>query len=218
MSALKRLAIPFIILAFPVVLWILITRGHNRFKELPILGPIEVSGNGDTTYHAVPPFSFTDQSGKTFSSDDLKNKLYVANFFFATCKTVCPKMNEQVQRLQSAIKDDTNIRIISFTVDPEADSVQALSAYGEKMNANPAIWHFLTGNKDSIYKIAREGFLVPAAAGKTKDDFFHSQDLILIDEQNHIRGVYDGLDKAEVDTLIDEIKLLEFEFRTKRKS
>lgn len=216
MSAIKRLSIPLIILAFPVVLWILITRGHNRFKELPILGPIEVSGSGDTIYHTIPAFRFTDQTGKEFSSADLEDKIYVANFFFATCKTVCPKMNEQVGRVQAAFKDNKDIQIISFTVDPEADSVQALAAYGEKMKADPAIWHFLTGNKESIYTIAREGYLVPAAEGKTAGDFFHSQDLILIDKQKRIRGVYDGIDAAEVDTLIDEIKLLQVEYRTRK--
>lgn len=217
MNKVKQLAIPFTILLFPVVLWILITRGHNRFKELPILGPIEVNGKGDTTYHTVPPFKLTDQSGNDFGSADLDNKIYVANFFFATCKTVCPKMNEQVVRLQNALKEDTNFRIISFTVDPVTDSVSALAAYGEKMGANPRIWHFLTGNKDSIYKVAREGYLVPAAEGKTGEDFFHSQDLILIDKQNRIRGVYDGLEAAEVDTLIDEIKLLNVEYFSKKK-
>lgn len=209
MSAIKKLAIPLIILAFPVVLWLVITRGHNRFKELPVLGPIQVSQTGDTTFHTIPPFRFVDQTGRSFGSADLEDKIYVANFFFATCKTVCPKMNEQVGRVQFAFKDDPNVQVISFTVDPETDSVSALAAYGEKMRANPAVWHFLTGNKDSIYTLAREGFLVPAAEGKTAGDFFHSQDLILIDKQKRIRGVYDGTEKYEVDTLIDEIKLLQ---------
>jgi protein SCO1 len=208
MSGLKKLAIPLIILAFPVVLWILITRGHNRFRELPVFGPIDIAANGDTVYHTIPAFTFTDQTGKKVSSADLENKIYVVNFFFATCKTVCPKMNDQVARLQGAIKDQKDVQILSFTVDPENDSVEALAKYADKYRADPNVWHFLTGNKDSIYNLAREGFLLPAAERQAENDFFHSQDLILIDKQKRIRGIYDGMEKAEVDTLVDEIKLL----------
>ncbi len=210
MKRLPKLAIAAVLL-FPILLWIIITRGHNHFRQLPVLGPVDVNAKGDSIFHSIPPFTFMDQTGKTFSQKDVAGKIYVANFFFASCKTVCPKMNEQVFRVQQALIEDTVFEILSFTVDPENDNVAALSAYAEKMKADPRHWHFLTGIKDSIYALARNGYLVPAAEGKTANDFFHSQDLILIDKQSRIRGIYDGTDPAEVDTLIDEVKLLRVE-------
>jgi protein SCO1 len=209
-----KLVAPALVILFPVIFWVLLTRGHNNFKTLPYVGPFEISASGDTVYHSIPPFEFTNQSGQKISDKDLEGKIFVANFFFATCKTVCPKMNEQVHRVQEACKDIKDIRFLSFTVDPEDDSVAALADYAKKMNADNSKWWFLTGEKDSIYKLAREGFFVPASLGNEARDFFHSQDLILVDKDKKMRGrFYDGTDAAEVDTLIDEIKVLIQEYR-----
>jgi protein SCO1 len=207
----KKFIIPSAIILFPVVFWLLLVMGHNNFKRLPHIGPYDLSASGDTVWHSIPSFSFVNQEGKVITDKNVEGQVYVANFFFANCQTVCPDMNRHVARVQDAFKDDTLLRILSFTVDPENDTVAALKAYAETMRADSSKWWFLTGNKDSIYALAREGFFVPAAEGKTADDFFHSQDLILIDKNKNIRGIYDGLDKAEVDTLIDEIKLLRLE-------
>jgi protein SCO1/2 len=212
MNSRWKILAPVLVILFPVIFWILLTRGHNTFKRLPIVAPYELSPAGDTVYHKIPPFHFTNQFGKTISDKDLDGKIFVANFFFATCKTVCPQMNEEVHRLQEATKDIKDLRILSFTVDPEFDTVEALANYAVKMKADNSRWWFLTGNKDSIYTLAREGFLVPASLGNDARDFFHSQDLILIDKEKRMRGIYDGLDKAEVDTLIDEIKVLMKEY------
>lgn len=206
-----KLLAPVAVILFPVLFWLLLTRGHNTFKVLPVVGPFDVTANGDTVYHTIPSFSFTNQNGKIISDNDLKDKIYVANFFFATCKTICPKMNEEVHRVQEAFKNVKDFQIISFTVDPESDTVEALAAYAKKMNADDSKWWFLTGNRDSIYNLARDGYLVPAAIGNTENDFFHSQNLILIDKHKHMRGIYDGTEPAEVDTLIDEIKVLMME-------
>lgn len=213
MNSRWKILAPILVILFPVIFWILLTRGHNTFKKLPIVAPYELSVSGDTVYHTIPPFEFTNQQGRKISDIDLKDKIYVANFFFATCQTVCPQMNEQVQRVQEATKDLKDFRIISFTVDPQNDTVEALAAYAEKMKADNSRWWFLTGNKDSIYTLAREGFLVPASAGSEARDFFHSQDLILVDKEKRMRGIYDGLEKADVDTLIDEIKVLLKEYQ-----
>jgi protein SCO1/2 len=213
MSHRWKLLAPLIVILFPVVLWLVLTRGHNKFDRLPFFGPFEISASGDTIYHSIPPFEFVNQKGKKISSKDVDGKIFVANFFFATCPTICPKMNNQVYRIQEEFKNNDNIRILSFTVDPESDSVEALAAYAGKMNANDSVWWFLTGNKDSIYALAREGFFVPAAIGEKENDFFHSQNLILVDREKRMRGIYDGLEKAEVDTLIDEIKVLLKEYQ-----
>jgi len=212
----KKLIIPIVILLFPVVLWLVLVTGHNHFKTLPILGPIEISATGDTIYHSIPEFSFTNQNGEVVGSRNSEDQIYVANFFFSTCKTVCPKMNEQMGKVQYAFKENDKLHIYSFTVDPETDSVPVLAAYAEKMRADNSKWWFLTGDKEKIYTLAREGFLVPAAQGTKDDDFFHSQDIILIDKQKHIRGVYDGTEPNEVDSLIDHMKLLLEEYRLKK--
>ncbi len=209
----KKLIIPFTILLFPVILWLVLVTGHNHFNTLPILGPIQVNEKGDTVYHVIPEFTFINQNGDSVGSRQLNDQIYVANFFFASCKTVCPKMNEQMGKVQYAFKEEKDFHILSFTVDPQRDSVFVLAAYAEKMRADNSKWWFLTGDKSALYDVARDGFLVPAAEGKTKDDFFHSQDIVLIDKQKHIRGVYDGLDPAEMDTLIDHVKLLFQEYK-----
>lgn len=203
---------PLLVILFPVIFWIILTRGHNNFRHLPMVGPYTVSASGDTVYHSIPPFEFSNQLGQTISTKDLEGKIFVANFFFATCKTICPKMNEQVQRVQEAMKNAKDFRILSFTVDPDNDSVEALAAYAKTMKADNTKWWFLTGQKDSIYSLARNGFLVPAALGSTASDFFHSQDLILVDKNKKMRGIYDGTEPADVDTLIDEIKVLMKEY------
>ena len=96
----KKLIIPIVILLFPVVLWLVLVTGHNHFKTLPILGPIEISASGDTIYHSIPEFSFTNQNGEVVGSSNSEDQIYVANFFFLKCKTVCPKMNEPMGNLQ----------------------------------------------------------------------------------------------------------------------
>jgi protein SCO1/2 len=207
----KKIAIPFVILLFPVVFWFVLITGKNHFRTLPIYGPVQISEQGDTTYHTVPAFQFTNQDGKIVSDQDLKGKMIVANFFFAKCTSVCPDMNAQMARLQSKTGAENDVQLLSFTVDPVHDSVPVLLAYAKEIGADPSRWWFLTGDKDSIYTIAREGFMVSAAEDKTANDFFHSQDLILLDSKRRIRAMVDGTNFNEVDSLFEKIKLLRYE-------
>ncbi|MFM7728919.1 MAG: SCO family protein, partial [Flavobacteriales bacterium] len=176
-----KLLVPLVILAYPVVFWLSISCGKNHFKRLPVFGPVEVTASGDSIFHTVRDFHLTDQQGRTVSQKDLDGKIYVANFFFASCTSVCPSMNEQVRRIQEKFKGIDEVKLVSYTVDPENDSVAALAAYARKMGADNNQWWFLTGPKDSIYDLAREGYLLPAAQRIQENDFFHSQDLLLID-------------------------------------
>ncbi|MBL0258824.1 MAG: SCO family protein [Bacteroidetes bacterium] len=210
-SPFRRILIPLAILLFPVLFWLVLTRGTNHFKTLPVLGPVEVNAQGDSSFHTIGSFSLLNQDGKRITEKELDGKIFVASFFFASCKTICPKMNEQFKRVQNKFNEAGHLKMLSFTVDPEHDSVSVLHEYAQKMSADSSIWWFLTGNKDSIYALARGSFLVPAAAGESVDDFFHSQNLILIDQDKHIRGIYDGTESNEVDTLIDDIKVLLYE-------
>jgi len=214
---LKRILIILSILFLPCIFYLVLIQGKNHFKHLEIFGPKEAIAAGDTIYHALPPFSFVNQEGKTITEKDVDGKIFVGSFFFATCPTICPKMNYNLKGVTEKYKEDPQVRFLSFTVDPEKDSVQALAAYAKERDANPNQWWFLTGNKDSIYSLARNGFLVPAAGGKTAADFFHSQDLILIDHEKRIRGIYDGLDEADVKKLCDEIDVLEMEYKENSK-
>lgn len=204
------------ILFLPSLFWLLITTGKNHFRHLPVIGPFDVSEKGDTCYHVIPPFSFINQENKRITNKDLEGKIYVASFFFARCPKICPKMNAELERVQRAFKGVDEFKILSHTVNPENDSVSVLYDYAKAHEADNNQWWFLTGNKDSIYSIARDGYLVLAAQGKSADDFFHSQDLILVDKEKHIRGIYDGLESAEVDTLIDEIRVLFLEYTEKK--
>jgi protein SCO1/2 len=212
----KRILIVLGILFLPSVFWLLLTTGKNNFKRLEIFGPKEVNEKGDTIYHTIPAISFINQDGKTITTRDLEGKIFVANFFFATCPTICPRMNDNLRAVAENFKDIDDIRFLSFTVNPEHDSIPVLAEYARQRHANPQKWWFLTGNKDSIYTLAGEGFLVTAAAGKTSSDFFHDQNLILVDKEKRIRGFYDGLDDADVRKLNDEIKVLLYEYAEKK--
>ena len=211
----NKFAIAALVLFVPSTLYLLMYSGRNHYRHLEIYGPRDVRAPGDTLYHTVPPFAMTDQDGQPFTDAGLGGRIYVASFFFVTCPDICPKMNNQVRRAAEAFKNDSGVAFVSFTVNPGNDTPAVLKAYAEKTGATGLHWSFLTGPKDSIYALAANGYLVYAAQGKEANQFFHSQDLILVDRDRRIRGIYDGLTKEDVDTLIDEIKVLQYEYREK---
>lgn len=207
-----------------VIVAYFLTNSSGNEKPLKIYNPIDVEsemvdkdlvrkGYG----HTIQEFSFTDQTGKSYGSKDLKGKIYVAEYFFTTCGTICPKMNAQMQRVQEAFKGNDQFKILSFTVDPETDSVAQMKNYADGHLADPKQWHFLTGNKNDLYKLARRSFFVlkPAEAvnqGDVGSDFIHTNYFVLVDTKKRIRGYYDGTNPQEVDKLIGDIrKLLEEE-------
>jgi protein SCO1 len=184
----------------------------------------------------VGDFSFINQNGKTVTQKDAEGKVYVANYFFTTCKGICPKMNANMRRVYDAFKDEPNFMILSHTCMPETDSVPLLKAYEAKMingklvksadgsytidENGPASqpsavvntnWNFLTGNKADLYKLARQGYGIdngkPDSTQLIKDQFIHTQFFALVDKQGRVRGmVYDGLSNAEVNNMINDIK------------
>lgn len=163
--------------------------------------------------HTIGPFSFKNQLGQTYGSEQLKGKVYVAEYFFTTCGTICPKMNAQMQRVQAAMKSYPDFRIVSFTVDPETDTVEQMARYAKDHGADNARWHFLTGDKNDLYKLARRSFFVlkPAEAANQGDvgsDFIHTNYFVLVDQEQRIRGYYDGTDAHEVDQLIHDAQRL----------
>ena len=162
--------------------------------------------------HHVGAFSFINQDGKTITEKDVKGKIYVAEYFFATCKGICPRMNENMEKVYKAFRGNPNVLLLSHTVDPLKDTVQALKAYSLRFDADPNQWMFLTGSKQDLYNMARYGYLISAeddTAGVSIDkDFIHDKHVSLVDGQGRVRGFYDGLDQGDLGKLIGDINIL----------
>ena len=164
----------------------------------------------DSIYRVIPNFKFQTQSGDSLELDSLHGNIYVADFFFATCPGICPKLSNSLERVQQAFIRDNNFRIVSFSVDPAKDSVPALRAYASLHNAIPGKWFFLRGSKENVFALAKTGFSLTA-----KDDedggpeaFIHSEKLVLVDQNGNIRGYYSGVDSTRVNKLMGDIVLL----------
>jgi protein SCO1/2 len=163
--------------------------------------------------NTVHPFSFTKQDGKQVTEKDVTGKVYVAEFFFTTCKGICPKMNRNMQSVYNELKSEKHFLILSHTVDPETDSVAQLKKHAESLGASPENWWFLTGTKENLYKTARESYLLDDPDNSTKnitEQFLHTQFFALVDKTGRVRGIYDGLKQDELKTMKGDIyKLLE---------
>jgi protein SCO1/2 len=161
------------------------------------------------TQFTIQSFCLINQYKDTVTGKATENKNYVANFFFATCKSICPEMSTQLIRVQNEFKNDSNFLILSHSVDPLHDSAEVLFSYANKYGAIKNKWHLLTGNKKTIYDLAKNDYLVNAIEDDgTPEGFLHSELLLLIDKHKRIRGMYDGTDSIQVNQLITAIKLL----------
>lgn len=216
----RKILIILAILLVPSIAYLIISRGSNNYQKLQIFGPREPDpvSPGDTIYHTISPFILPAHDGTVFSSEQLKGKIFIAEFFFATCQTICPKMSMQMKRVQEAFKNDPNVMLVSYTVNPDQDSVSVLEAYAREYGAIGGKWYFLTGDKKQIYDLARHSYFLTAMPGNGgPDDFIHSEKLTLIDPDKRIRGYYDGTDYEDVNVLMDEIKVLQWEYGMKGK-
>jgi protein SCO1/2 len=176
--------------------------------KLPIFGEREFNGK-DTIYHTIAPFSFVDQDSIVITNDTFKGKIYVADFFFTTCRTICPIMKTQMKRVYDATANDPDVLIVSHTIDPEWDTVELLHNYAKMLEVSSDRWHFVTGEKDSIYKIAQTSYFATAREDKSDPDgFIHSGAFLLIDSKQRIRGKYDGTREVDVDRLLKDIDKL----------
>lgn len=181
---------------------------------LPIYGEKKLGGpeNQDTLYHTIQSFAFVNQYNDTITEKTVDGKIYVADFFFATCQSICPRMSTQLVNVQNAFKTDSDVLILSHTVNPSHDTVQVLNAYAQTYGAIENKWHLLTGSKKAIYDMARYSYLVNAVEDDgTPEGFLHSELFILVDSGKRIRGMYDGTDSVAVAKLIADIKLLKQE-------
>lgn len=207
----------------------LVNSDTTMFKKLPIYGKKDVikkQMNGldviDTVYHTIPAFSFINQDGEVYSDKNLEGKMYVADFFFTNCKTICPRMATNLIIAQKKLNYlKKHFAIVSFTVDPERDTQEELKKYAWRVHSQKKIWNFCTGKKEELYKLALEGFLLNGLQDTLQNglpDFIHSEKLVLIDTDKRIRGFYDGTSTADVGRLIDEVKVLQIETRKKYKN
>ena len=171
---------------------------------------------GDAGYdqiHTIPAFSFTDQLGNNVSNKTTAGKIYVANFFFASCKNICPAMMDNLNKVQQAFKKNKDVLILSHSVTPLKDDVTALRKYANQRHIDSKRWHLLTGDRDATYKLARQAYFADEASGfeKKPDEFLHTENVVLIDTKGRIRGVYNASLAVEIDMLIEDIKRLEKE-------
>jgi protein SCO1/2 len=159
----------------------------------------------------VPQFSFDNQQGNKITNKDLAGKVYVAEYFFTTCKGICPKLNKNMKKVAEDCANEPDFRILSYTVDPETDSVGRMKHYADSLGADPQRWWFLTGRKDSLYHLARNGYLLDDPKNNAlniNEQFLHTQFMSLVDKGGRVRKIYDGLKKEELIELEKDIKVL----------
>lgn len=197
----------FWILAFALfILAVSSCKEEKPLRVLPVYGPVDEETKAN---HTVAPFSLTDQNNQQFSSQMLDGKIYVADFFFTTCRSICPKMSNNMQVVYEAYKTNNEVSFVSYTVNPENDTAEVLKEYATKHGVTTNNWIFLTGDKKQIYELARKSYLVDASEGKGDDeDFVHTQNFALVDKKKRIRGYYDGTNEQEIKKLIAEINIL----------
>lgn len=200
-------------LLFPVALAISCSTPSKKTSEtaeLPILGERYVDDNQDTVYHSIADFAFVNQVGDTIRKEDMAGKIYVADFFFTTCPTICPVMKKEMLRVFEQFKGEPNFRILSHSIDPTHDTQAVLQDYAEKLGVpDAATWNFLTGDQEKIFEIGQTSYLTTTMADEMEPGgFLHSGAFLLVDQQGRIRGVYDGIKSEQVDRLLADIPKL----------
>ncbi|MDB3907521.1 SCO family protein [Crocinitomicaceae bacterium] len=193
---------------------------EEKKEKLPVLNPndlnpevVDESVRNIGYGHSIGEFSMTNQDGETVTLDEVKGKIHVAEYFFTHCDSICPIMNKQMQRVHRKFKSNDDVKILSFTVDPQNDTVQRMKWYANKHNASGDNWHFLTGDKEDLYQLARTSYftLKPAEArnlGDAGSDFIHTNNFVLVDRELRIRGYYDGTKDAEVTKMMRDMENL----------
>lgn len=185
-------------------------------KVLPIYSPAMVNAElvpeeiqHIRKYHTIADFSLTNQNGKTITQDTYKDHIYIADFFFTTCPTICPIMTGNMADLQEQLKDDTDVLLLSHSVTPQIDSVAQLKKYALEKGVNDAKWNLVTGDKKQIYELARKSYLAVKTDGDGGPyDMIHTENFILVDKEKRIRGFYDGTKKEDMQQLLTDVKIL----------
>nr|WP_315188891.1 SCO family protein [uncultured Flavobacterium sp.] len=205
-----------VLLVFSIITISLFYSALKPKKTLPIFNPSDVNPElVDSTvqyiskYHTIADFSFVNQNGKTITQKDYEGKVYVADFFFTTCGSICPKMTTNLVEVQKAIINNPKVMLLSHTVFPETDSVPVLKAYAIKNGVIDSKWNLVTGDKKEIYSMARKSYLaVKLGRPEQLYDMVHTENFVLVDQKKRVRGFYDGTKKEDIQKLISDIDYL----------
>ncbi|MBA4317296.1 MAG: SCO family protein [Flavobacterium sp.] len=205
-----------VLLVFSIIVISLFYSALKPKKSLPIFNPSDVNPElVDTTvqyiskYHTIADFSFTNQNGETITQKDYEGKVYVADFFFTTCKSICPKMTTNLVDVQKAFLHNPKVKLLSFSVMPDVDNVSVLKEYAKINGVIDSKWNLVTGDKKAIYTMARKSYLA-VKQGKPDEqyDMVHTENFVLVDSKKRVRGFYDGTNKEEIQRLIQDINWL----------
>jgi protein SCO1/2 len=205
-----------------ILLYIVMVACSQRKQEekLPIFGYREVIARevdgkkiADTVYHTIADFEFVNQDSAVVTNATFKDKIYVTDFFFTTCRTICPKMKTQMLRVYDSIQNMPDVFLLSHSIDPEHDSVALLHDFAERLGVSSNKWHFVTGDQEKIFAIAQTSYFATAMVDTSEPDgFIHSGAFLLLDKQQRIRGKYDGTLEEDVNRLLIDIKRLQKEY------
>jgi protein SCO1/2 len=188
----------------------------DKPKILKVYNPIDLnpelvdeSLRNVDRFHRVGSFNLTDQGGNEVTENNFKDKIYITDFFFVTCPTICPKMTKQMDRVYHEFEENDDISFLSHTVMPESDSVSVLKAYADEIGVSADKWKFVTGDRKQIYNLARKTYFAAVTEGDGgPGDFVHTENFVLVDKEKKLRGFYDGTSKKDVDRLIVDIYAL----------
>ncbi|MFT5103297.1 MAG: protein SCO1/2 [Candidatus Latescibacterota bacterium] len=207
-----------VLLVLSVIIITIIYSVLKPKKMLPIYQPAQISAElVDSTlqhvkkYHTIADFSLTNQNGKTVTQADYADKMYVADFFFTTCQTICPVMTDHMKEIQEKLKNDSSVLLLSHTVMPEVDSVTQLKKYALDKGVDDAKWNLVTGEKQEIYELARKSYLAAKDNPYDQYDLIHTENFVLVDAKKQIRGFYDGTNSEDIAKLLADIQVLKNE-------
>ena len=216
---LEKITLLFLLLVLPAIMYFYLTKGYNNFIKLEVIGEVDYS---------IDDFSFINQDNETITKDSLTGSIYVANFFFSSCPSICPIMTRNMSYLQDKLSVFPNIRFLSHTVDPVNDTPEKLRSYVSMMqqkniNIDLSNWDFVTGDKDKLYQSAANYFVNASVDSLAPGGFLHSEYFILIDKQGRVRsgidkngnavGAYDGTNEVQMKDLINDINVLMAEYK-----
>jgi protein SCO1/2 len=205
-----------VMLGISAVIIVLFYNALQPKKTLPVYQPADFNPelvapelSHVKKYHVISDFSLVNQNGDTITEQDYEGKIYIADFFFTTCLTICPMMTGNMEYLQQQILDDPQVLLLSHSVTPEIDSVSRLKAYALEKGVIDSKWNLVTGDKKQIYELARKSYLAVKTDGDGGHfDMIHTENFILVDQKKRIRGTYDGTKKEEMERLLDDLKIL----------
>lgn len=181
--------------------------GQEKNDKLPFLGQHEINGR-DTVYHQIRDFSFMNQDSTTITNTTFAGKIYVTDFFFISCPTICPKVKKQMLRIYEKFKDEDRLKLLSHTIDTKHDTIPRLKFYAENLGVSADRWHFVTGNKDDIFDIAEDYMSIVVEDASAPGGFDHSGWLILVDEERHVRSYCNGTKEEDVTKFMEDISKL----------